>query len=130
MDARSAAKLATCHPKLQELVKAVDAKRTVIVVQGERTLSEEAAAIANGKSKTTRSKHCIDPAMAVDMGPSPLDWNDKQAFIDLHYDVVLPTAEELGIRIRWGGAWSGERNTPQYLASGGLDDLDHWELKE
>ena len=38
---------------------------------------------------------------------------------------VLGTAEELGIDIRWGGDWDGDRD----LDDQSFDDLDHFEIR-
>ena len=127
MGPRSAAKLATCHPDLIKLFQNVDAVKPITICQGERPPAEEAAAIAAGKSKTSHSKHVMQPSMAVDASPSPYIEDDRDGCIALN-DVVIEEARKLGLAIRWGGAWSGTRNTPEYLAAGGLDDLDHWEL--
>jgi hypothetical protein len=137
MNPRSLAKLATCHADLQRLMIACDAKQAVEICQGERSAAEEIAAKASGKSHTARSRHVRYPdlppawkATAVDWLPTGVGWEDKQGFCDYYYNVIQPTAAELEIDVRWGGAWTGPRNNPVLVADGRiLDDLDHVELK-
>ena len=123
------AKLLTCELELQRLVNAVAEWQDVVIVQGIRTEAEQTRNVATGASRTMRSKHlptADNPlSRAIDMGPSPLDWNDTEGFLRFAQNIVLPKARELGIPIRWGGAWDGMRNPP-----GAFDDLVHFELKE
>jgi peptidoglycan L-alanyl-D-glutamate endopeptidase CwlK len=118
------AKLYAGHVKIVTLVTAVAEKCDVNVIQVARTPEEQLVAFTSGNSKTTHSKHLKVPAEAVDMGPIPFDWKNTESFVRFAQDIVLPTAKELGIEIRWGGAWNGTRNPP-----GSFDDLVHFELK-
>jgi peptidoglycan LD-endopeptidase CwlK len=112
-----------CDPDLVRLVNAVARDRDIVVVQGARTVAEEEAAIASGHSalkNPMNSKHVVDAetrplALAVDIAPLPLDWNDTAAFQALGL-FVKATAAELEIGLIWGGDWVH------------LKDLDHFEL--
>jgi len=123
MSSSCQARLDTCAPELVRLFRAIAEDFGVVIVQGERTEEQQAHNVAIGVSRTQHSKHLLRPSQAVDAAPSPLDWNDKERFIRFAEEIVLPKAKELGIPIRWGGAWNGTRNGP-----GVLDDLDHFEL--
>jgi peptidoglycan L-alanyl-D-glutamate endopeptidase CwlK len=90
-------RLATCHPDLQRLIRAVAngveqgdlsyaGVRDITVLCGHRGEAEQDAAVARGASKTPwpRSKHNRSPSDAVDVAPYPLDWSDTKAFDALH----------------------------------------------
>ena len=64
--------------------------------------------------------------MAVDAAPclsGKIDWNDAKFFC-LFAGVVLSTASQLGIKIRWGGDWDGDFD----LKDQSFIDLPHFEL--
>lgn len=114
-------RLHDCDLRLIALVEHVGRQRDVLVIEGARTLEQEQQAIAGGFSALTNpmdSKHVIDPperplALAVDLGPVPLDWMDRAAFARLAVDVKAAAAE-LGIQIQWGGDWSHFKDLPHY----------------
>lgn len=116
-------RLLNCDPRLIDLVTYVGNGRDIEVIQGARTLEQEQQAIAGGFSHLTdpmKSKHVIDPptrtlALAVDVGPVPLNWEDKESFKALAVEVKAAAAD-LKIPIKWGGDWGW--------------DFDHYELPE
>lgn len=123
----SQARLASCHPKLQELFYEVVKNYDCTVICGHRGKEEQNKAVADGKSKTPwpMSKHNSVPSNAIDVAPSPLDWNDKEGFY--HFaGFVRATALNLGIKVRWGGDWDGNFN----LKDQNFFDLPHFELQE
>ena len=130
----STTKLNTCDPRLVQLFLEVIKTYNCVVLAGARSIAEEQANIDKGTSKLTNpmdSKHVVDPAtrplaLAADVAPYTdiltVDWNDKPRFY--HFaGYVKRTAEQLGLIIRWGGAWKGTLNKP-----GDFNDLDHFEL--
>lgn len=105
-------RLATCDARLQQLITAVAARvdagelagagvRDLTVLCGYRGEAEQNAAFDRGASKLRwpRSKHNKVPALAVDIAPYPINWNDRAAFEALR-EFVLKVAAELGIPIR------------------------------
>ena len=123
----SQTRLASCHPKLQDLFNEVIKTYDCTIICGYRSMEDQNKALADGKSKTgwPLSKHNIVPSMAVDVAPSPLDWNDKEGFY--HFaGFVRATALYMGINIRWGGDWDGDFN----LKDQNFFDLQHFELME
>ena len=116
-------RLHDCDVRLVALAQQVGRQRDVVVVFGARTVAQEVAAIASGHSHVTDpldSKHVIDLpqrplALAVDLGPVPLDWKDIPAFAQLAHDVKA-AAVGLGLAITWGGDWGW--------------DYDHYELRD
>lgn len=89
------------------------------IITGHREQAAQDAAVFSGKSRTPwpMSKHNSIPSRAVDVAPYPLDWSDIPAFHALN-DVVQDAAQDLGIKIRWGGTFTH------------LKDYDHWELED
>jgi peptidoglycan L-alanyl-D-glutamate endopeptidase CwlK len=74
------------------------------VISGVRTPAEQARLVASGASTTHNSKHLTGDAVDVMayVGPQgrwelPLYYTIAEAFRD--------AASQLGVRIRWGGAW-------------------------
>lgn len=105
-------RLATCDPRLQQLVTAVVAKvdagalvnkgvHDLTVACGYRGKAEQNAAVARGASKTPwpRSKHNVVPSLAVDLWPYPRPaWEDPIQWAAVRA-LVLATAAELRIPI-------------------------------
>lgn len=103
--AGSLARLGTCDPELQRLVRAAAETydRDFSVACGHRGQVEQDAAFDRGVSKLRypHSKHNAYPSLAVDLWPYPVDWTGKgrPAFEHLKAH-VLATAESLSIKIR------------------------------
>lgn len=123
--------LSSCHPKLQrimnEVIRRVPAEMDFSVTCGHRGQeAQEAAYFAKPQRSTKRwpdSLHNQVPSPAVDLAPHPVDWHDAAAFARLA-GYVQAVADELGIRIRWGGDWNGNGRTRDER----LVDLPHFEL--
>lgn len=105
-------KLATCHPTLVRFIGRVSdgidlgdlhpLVKDITVLCGFRGQKEQDQAFANGTSKKRwpDSKHNIIPdALAVDIAPYPLDWNDTKAFEALRR-YAKGVAHGMGIHIR------------------------------
>lgn len=125
LDESSHLTLLECDGKLQELCYEVSQYIPFKVICGHRSEVEQNAAKAAGTSTQAwpTSKHNAYPALAVDVIPLPLDWQDHAAFARLygHFERV---AKEKGIAIRWGGDWNGNYRTKDEK----LVDLGHIEL--
>lgn len=107
---KSEEKLATCHPDIQRLVRAVatgvdkgecSGVHDITVVCGHRGQKEQDQAYKDGTSKKQwpGSKHNSLPSLAVDMAPYPIDWDDLQSFRNLR-SYALDVADKHGIKIR------------------------------
>lgn len=118
-------RLATCHPDLQRLFNEVIKERDCTIVCGHRTkqAQEDAYRLGYSKVKFPKSKHNSLPSLAVDVVPYPIDWNNKQRFVEFNAYVKL-VAAKLGIKIRWGGDWDndGDWRDERFL------DMPHYEL--
>ena len=121
--------LETCHPKIQrlisELARRVPRPMDFTITCGHRGQAEQDAAYEDGRSTKTwpNSLHNRLPSPAVDLAPYPVDWKDVPRFARLA-GYVQCVADDLGIRIRWGGDWDQDgRTTDEKLV-----DIPHFEL--
>lgn len=118
-------RLSTCDERLQrvltEAIKTID----FTVMCGHRSQQDQDKAYAEGKSKVKfpNSKHNTSPSRAVDIAPWPIDWKDRERFVFLAGH-VLGIASALGIKLRWGGDWDGDKN----LKNNSFMDLPHFEV--
>ena len=121
----SSRRLATCHPDIQRVLRAVVIQRDCAVSCGHRNEAMQNEAVLNGTSRLLwpNSNHNEIPSKAVDVIPWPLDWKDIASFHVLG-GLVLGTAWQMDIRMRWGGDWDGDWD----LRDQDLIDLPHFEL--
>jgi hypothetical protein len=110
--ALSAARLATCDQRLQDIlneaIKAVD----ITIICGHRGQEEQDEAVRLKRSTLSwpRSKHNSLPSLAVDIAPYPVDWKDTARFARL-YGYLERIAHEKGVRLRWGGDFNSNWRT-------------------
>ncbi len=128
--ARSKARLETCDPKLQALFEEVVRHWDCTILEGRRDQATQDEYFRTGRSKVQwpNSKHnAIFPALsrAVDCAPYPIDWNDSERFRAFG-GFVLGVAAVMGIKIRWGGDWDGDRDFKDQR----FIDQPHFELIE
>ena len=133
----SLTRLSTAHPDLQRLMHAAMAKQLMdfSVIQGHRGQVEQDAAFASKASKVQwpNSRHNSNPSLAVDIAPYPIRWGDAKdpqrgKAIGNFYrlaGIVLATARELDINVRWGGDWNMDGD----IYDQKFDDLPHFELR-
>ena len=112
---KSTERLTQAHPDLQhlfsEIIKTIDCS----VLCGYRGKEEQEAAYRDGNSKLhfPDSKHNHLPSLAVDVAPYPINWQNIERFKSFG-EFVKKTAEELGIKIRWGGDFKTWKDYPHY----------------
>jgi len=104
---RSLNKLEGVDPSLVAVVKrAIELTKVDFgVVYGMRTIEEQEKLVAAGKSQTMKSKHL--EGRAVDL----MAYVDGKGCWELNVyddlcDAMKAAAEELGVAIKWGAAWS------------------------
>lgn len=145
----SSTKLDTCDPRLRRVAERVAEVWDCTVLAGRRGPEEQDRAHEEGNSgvRWPEGRHnCPDlgdygrwrageiprkmvredvtrTARAIDIAPYPIDWRDRERFC-LFAGLVLATARELGVRLRWGGDWNGNLKT----SDENLSDLVHFEL--
>jgi hypothetical protein len=124
---RSLNRLRTCDPRLRALFERVVETYDCTIICGHRGETAQNAAADAGRSQKRwpDGKHNSYPSKAVDVGPWPLDWNDKVKFYHLA-GYVQAIAEDMGVPIRWGGDWDSDLD----LHDQTLYDLGHFEIKE
>ena len=94
------------HPDLVRVVlRAIEiTTQDFAVIDGLRTIEEQAALVASGASKTMESRHLT--GHAVDLVPvinGKLRWEIIPCCAIA--EAVRTAARELDVRIRWGGCW-------------------------
>ena len=109
---RSLDRLEGVHPDMAAVVeRAIQLTEVDFgVTQGVRTLAEQKANVAAGRSQTMKSKHLLQDdgfSHAVDVvayvGPD-VSW-ELNLYDDI-CDAFKQAAEEIGCSIKWGAAWS------------------------
>lgn len=110
---RSTDNLAGVHPQLVAVVKRALELSPVdfTVVEGLRTKERQAELMKQGFTRTLKSRHIIGEA--VDIVPLPVDWNNQKPF-GLVAEAMKKAAEELGVKITWGGDWKSFVDLPHY----------------
>lgn len=106
------------------------------VIEGYRTKERQRELVRKGASRTMNSRHLT--GHAVDIVPivdGKISWN-----FNYYYPLAKAMAQaatELGVNVRWGGAWTNIRNkkgTPQqwvqeyYNGGGAFQDGPHFEI--
>ena len=134
--ARSASRLASCHPDLRTLFDEVIQHYDCSILCGERSKADQDEARRTGRSRVSwpNSMHNVDgkkrvTSWAVDVAPYPIDWQDSRGFA-LFAGAVLEIARRLhregrmSYAVRWGGDWDGDRSTRDH----DFFDGPHFEL--
>lgn len=145
LGAQSRARLATCHPDIVRVINRAEAVSPVdfTILCGHRTLEEQAALYAQGRTKpgpivtnvdgvNRSSEHNYDPSRAIDLVAWPIPpadqggW-DNPDFINRCHVVagaVMASAAVEGVELRWGADWDRDGD----LAEHRFVDLPHFEL--
>lgn len=105
-------RLTGVHPDLVRVVeRARGGGEPFFVIEGLRTMERQRELFAKGASRTLRSRHLT--GHAVDLGPIPLDWNDRAAFARLAA-AMRSAAEAEEVALRWGGDFRGFYDGPHF----------------
>lgn len=124
----SKTRLDGAHPLLRRLmseaIKRATPEQDFTIMDSQRGKAAQELAYKQGHSKARfgQSAHNWTPAVALDIAPFPIDFDNTKRFIDLAQKLILPLAKELSIPIRWGGDWNMDGST-----SDGWD-FPHYEL--
>lgn len=127
---RDVLRLDGVHADLVRVVRIASEMTPLMVIEGLRTRERQAELYAIGRTKpghpvtwTMHSRHC--DGMAVDVGPVPLDWKDRKAFLAVA-GAMFAAAQRVGVTLRWGGDWDGDG----VYGERGESDLPHFELRD
>lgn len=120
---KSRQNLEQLHPHLQSLLRASIKEYDFTILDAQRGFAEQELAYRQGKSKAHfgSSAHNYHPAIACDVAPWPIDFDDLSRF-KVMAAIILANAKRLSIPIRWGGDWNMDGST----ADGW--DFPHFEL--
>lgn len=97
------------------------------ILWGFRNKERQEGMVATGNSQLhfPFSKHNRYPSAAVDLCPYPIpDWEKDTHVFRTFGGYVLGVADTMGIKIRWGGDWDGDKD----LNDQTFNDLVHFEL--
>lgn len=125
----SLARLSTCHPDLQKLFNEVIKHYDCTIIEGHRSDEDQLKAFERGKSKIkSGGMHNKTPSLAVDVAPyyakqPSIDWECSENFYTFA-GYVIATAQQMKIKIRWGGSWNGSLDARENK----FNDLVHFEL--
>jgi peptidoglycan LD-endopeptidase CwlK len=132
---KSRARLDTCHADLQKVFDRIITKIDCTIIEGSRSIEDQREYFRTGKShlnpdepgQLAKCKHLTTPSQAVDVLPCPIDWKDRER-IALFAGFVLATADDLDVRLLWGGNWDRDFSTLDKTA--GFFDGPHYQLME
>ena len=122
---KSKERLATCDERLQkvfnEVIKFVDCS----ILEGYREKERQNQLFDEGKTKVIypNGRHNSNPSRAVDVTPYPVNWKDRERQT-LFAGFVLGVANQMGIKLRWGGDWDMDFE----VMDNRFDDFPHFEL--
>jgi len=125
LSSNSLNKLSKCRGLLQEVVKTAIRISEVDFAVGEteRTIEQQEKLVANGKSKTMKSRHIrreedIFGVHAVDL----FAWVDGEVSWEMrHYKKIAKamfrSAIMHGVQVEWGGHWTSLEDGPHFQLS-------------
>lgn len=123
-------RLATCDPRLQEIMNEVIKYIDISIICGHRGREEQDEVYRTGKSKVKwpNGKHNTLPSKAVDVAlyhksKPNIRWDKKEEFIFL-YGIVYAIAAQKGIKIRAGVDFNGDLD----FTNDSFFDGPHFEL--
>jgi len=118
-------RLSTCDERIQRVMYEVVKTFDCMIIEGHRGEAEQNRAVSQGKSKVKfpNGKHNSLPSKAVDVMPFPVDWKDMKRMC-YFAGYVMATALSMGIKLRWGYDWDGDKD----LNDQTFYDGPHYEL--
>lgn len=105
LSARSLRTMAGVHPDLERFVWRLIEVTPVdfVVLEGLRTVERQRELVASGASTTMNSRHITGHAVDLGAWVGTVRWD-----MGLYYqiaDAAKQVSREIGVPIRWGGAW-------------------------
>tara|TARA_R100000742_G_C4279092_1_gene102897 strand:- start:3442 stop:3843 length:402 start_codon:yes stop_codon:yes gene_type:complete len=124
----SLARLNGVDPRLVALCHAVVKDYDITIIEGLRSQERQKELFDKGRTKTMNSKHLT--GRAVDIAPYPVDWENLARF-DYLAGAMFAYASMMGIELRWGGDWNGDKLFGTKGKTKGTEtfkDLVHFEI--
>lgn len=108
------------NPQLQEVMNEAIKHFDFSIIDGHRDMEAQNKYFNDGVSQVRwpNSKHNSFPSRAVDIVPYPGGFDNPNSTFDRMATYVLQAANDLGVRLDWGGHWKN------------LQDYPHFELKD
>jgi len=119
-------RLSTCDDRIKKVMHEVIKEYDCRILVGHRREEQQNEMFRQGLSKLEwpYSKHNVNPSLAVDVAPYPIDWGNMKRFY--HFGgYVQGVARKLDVVIRWGGDWDSDFDLDDQT----FMDLVHFELK-
>jgi peptidoglycan L-alanyl-D-glutamate endopeptidase CwlK len=125
LNASSQARLKLAHPLLRQLFAACASDPAcppfaVLDSQRGKQAQEKAFSLGHSRAHFGQSAHNWAPAVAVDVVPYPIDWNNLARFKALGA-FVTAKARTLGIDVTWGASFAKLKDYPHYELSNWRD---------
>ncbi len=131
-------RLSECHPALQEIMNLIIKYVNIGITCGKRTLEQQKALVAAGKSQTMNSRHI--PKSEKGTGDEQFsravdivwynNYTNKYSWHPDIYRVIGPAivalAKARGYNIRWGGDWDQDQDYDDQ----NFMDLVHFEIND
>ena len=128
LNQRSLKALSGVHPALVKVVKRTaelieeDSDLKFIVTEGLRTLERQKQLLADGKSKTLKSKHltghAVDLAVWFDFDQDKVVDSNEISWKFEYYkklnDIVQQAANDVEVDVEWGGSWKSFVDCPHF----------------
>lgn len=132
----SQARLDSCDEDIQTIFNKVADYIDTAIMCGHRNRKDQNAAYPKYSSvQFPNSRHNSVPSDAIDAGPYPIDWNDKERFV-YFAGIVMYIADKLYLegkikrRLRWGGDWNRDKHMRDDDERNALRDYPHFELEK
>ena len=111
----SLSKLKGVNQQLVDVVKLAITKSPLDfkITEGLRTIERQRELLAQKKTQTLKSRHIIGQAVDICViinGKANWDFENYRKVADVFY----ACAEELGVKITWGGSWSTFKDGPHF----------------
>ena len=124
--------LSTCHDDLISIFSTVIVDYDCKILEGHRSMERQKELFRTGSSETLGSKHLSLPSVAIDVSPYPIPKNwgadNPKDMAEFYFfaGYVKGIAKSMGITLRWGGDWDGDKSFTDQT----FDDLVHFEVVE
>lgn len=126
------------HPALVATVRRAASRCNArfLVVEGVRTIERQRQLVAEGRSKTMRSRHLRQSdglGHAVDLAPlhddGRVNWNDFDGYRAIK-QAMFAAADWEGLKLRWGNDWDMDGVEVGPDPDESFQDWPHFEIKQ